>query len=189
MIMTRNTAWRLAMLLITACLTTSAYSQDYYSGKTEIACNGEVYKISFASGDLCVSNKKNHIIDELRYEVGSNPVRYYSYATGMGTPADIDYDKYDEIVRRVFTDEEIEKYSRYGFIIIRYRVDTQTGRTLEVEFVSWYKKGVTGNPYNAIPIEKFYELEKLLKAEMVCSLSDELKKEKQSYGYTTTHLF
>ena len=143
-----------------------ASSQDYYSGKTEIACNGEVYKISCASEGLCLSNKKNHIIDELRYKVGSNPVRYYSYATGMGTP-----------------------YSRYGFIIIRYCVDTQTGRTLEVEFVSWYKKGVTGNPYNAIPIEKFYELEKLLKAEMVCSLSDELKKEKQSHGYTTTDLF
>ncbi len=129
-----------------------ASSQDYYSGKTEIACNGEVYKISCASEGLCLSNKKNHIIDELRYKVGSNPVRYYSYATGMGTPADIDYDKYDEIVRKVFT-------------------------------------GVTGNPYNAIPIEKFYELEKLLKAEMVCSLSDELKKEKQSHGYTTTDLF
>lgn len=166
-----------------------ASSQDYYSRKTEIACNGEVYKISRASKGLCLSNKKNHLIDELRYKVGSNPVRYYSDATGMGTPADIDYDKYDEIVRKVFTDEEIEKYSRYGFIIIRYCVDTQTGRTLEVEFVSWYKKGVTGNPYNAIPIEKFYELEKLLKAEMVCSLSDELKKEKQSYGYATTHLF
>ena len=150
-----------------------ASSQDYYSGKTEIACNGEVYKISRASKGLYLSNKKNHIIDELRYKVGSNPVRYYSYATGMGTPADIDYDKYDEIVRKVFTDEEIEKYSRYGFIIIRYCVDTQTGRTLEVEFVSWYKKGVT----------------KLLKAEMVCSLSDELKKEKQSHGYTTTDLF
>jgi hypothetical protein len=27
----------------------------------------------------------------------------------MGTPAGIDYDKYDEIVRKVFTDEEIEK--------------------------------------------------------------------------------
>ena len=166
-----------------------ASSQDYYSGKTEIACYGEVYKILSASDFLYLSNKKNHLIDELRYKVGSNPVRYYSYATGMGTPADIDYDKYDEIVRKVFTDEEIEKYSRYGFIIIRYCVDTQTGRTLEVEFVSWYKKGVTGNPYNAIPIEKFYELEKLLKAEMVCSLSDELKKEKQSHGYTTTDLF
>jgi hypothetical protein len=112
-----------------------ASSQDYYSGKTEIACYGEVYKISCASKGLCLSNKKNHLIDELRYKVGSNPVRYYSDATGMGTPADIDYDKYDEIVRKVFTDEEIEKYSRYGFIIIRYCVDTQTGRTLEVEFV------------------------------------------------------
>ena len=166
-----------------------ASSQDYYSGKTEIACNGEVYKISCASEGLCLSNKKNHMVDELRYKVGSNPVRYYSYATGMGTPADIDYDKYGEIVRKVFTDEEIEKYSRYGFIIIKYCVDTQTGRTLEVKFITWYKKGVTGNPYNAIPIEKFYELEKLLKAEMVCSLSDELKKEKQSHGYATTHLF
>ena len=129
-----------------------ASSQDYYSGKTEIACYGEVYKILSASDFLDLSNK-------------------------------------NEIVRKVFTDEEIEEYARYGFIIIRYCVDTQTGRTLEVEFVSWYKKGVTGNPYNAIPIEKFYELEKLLKAEMVCSLSDELKKEKQSHGYATTHLF
>ena len=166
-----------------------ASSQDYYSGKTEIACYGEVYKIISASDFLYLSNKKNHLIDELRYKVGSNPVRYYSYATGMGTPADIDYDKYDEIVRKVFTDEEIEKYSRYGFIIIKYCVDTQTGRTLEVKFITWYKKGVTGNPYNAIPIEKFYELEKFLKAEMVCYLSDELKKEKQSHGYATTHLF
>ena len=166
-----------------------ASSQDYYSGKTDIACYGEVYKILSASDFLYLSNKKNHLIDELRYKVGSNPVRYYTYATGMGTPAGIDYDKYDEIVRKVFTDEEIEKYSRYGFIIIKYCVDTQTGRTLEVEFVSWYKKGVTGNPYNAIPIEKFYELEKFLKAEMVCYLSDELRKEKQSHGYATTHLF
>ena len=175
--------------LLTTFFTIAASSQDYYSGKTDIACYGEVYKILSASDFLYLSNKKNHLIDELRYKVGSNPVRYYSDATRMGTPADIDYDKYDEIVRKVFTDEEIEKYSRYGFIIIRYCVDTQTGRTLEVEFVSWYKKGVTGNPYNAIPIEKFYELEKLLKAEMVCSLSDELRKEKQSHGYATTHLF
>ena len=189
MIMTLNATRCLLPLLFATFFTTAASSQDYYSGKTEIACYGEVYKISRASKGLYLSNKKNHLIDELRYKVGSNPVRYYSYATGMGTPADIDYDKYDEIVRKVFTDEEIEKYSRYGFIIIRYCVDTQTGRTLEVEFVSWYKKGVTGNPYNAIPIEKFYELEKFLKAEMVCYLSDELKKEKQSHGYATTHLF
>ena len=189
MIMTLNATRCLLPLLFATFFTTAASSQDYYSGKTEIACNGEVYKISRASKGLYLSNKKNHLIDELRYKVGSNPVRYYSYATGMGTPADIDYDKYGEIVRKVFTDEEIEKYSRHGFIIIRYCVDTQTGRTLEVEFVSWYKKGVTGNPYNAIPIEKFYELEKFLKAEMVCYLSDELKKEKQSHGYATTHLF
>ena len=187
--MTLSATRGLLPFLLTTFFTIAASSQDYYSGKTEIACYGEVYKILSASDFLYLSNKKNHIIDELRYKVGSNPVRYYSYATGMGTPADIDYDKYDEIVRKVFTDEEIEKYSRYGFIIIRYCVDTQTGRTLEVEFVSWYKKGVTGNPYNAIPIEKFYELEKLLKAEMVCSLSDELRKEKQSHGYATTHLF
>ena len=189
MIMTLSATGGLLPFLLTTFFTIAASSQDYYSGKTEIACYGEVYKILSASDFLYLSNKKNHLIDELRYKVGSNPVRYYSDATRMGTPADIDYDKYDEIVRKVFTDEEIEKYSRYGFIIIRYCVDTQTGRTLEVEFVSWYKKGVTGNPYNAIPIEKFYELEKLLKAEMVCSLSDELKKEKQSHGYATTHLF
>ena len=189
MIMTLSATGGLLPFLLTTFFTIAASSQDYYSGKTEIACYGEVYKILSASDFLYLSNKKNHLIDELRYKVGSNPVRYYSDATRMGTPADIDYDKYDEIVRKVFTDEEIEKYSRYGFIIIRYCVDTQTGRTLEVEFVSWYKKGVTGNPYNAIPIEKFYELEKFLKAEMVCSLSDELKKEKQSHGYATTHLF
>ena len=189
MIMTLSATRGLLTFLLTTFFTIAASSQDYYSGKTEIACYGEVYKILSASDFLYLSNKKNHLIDELRYKVGSNPVRYYSYATGMGTPAGIDYDKYDEIVRKVFTDEEIEKYARHGFIIIRYCVDTQTGRTLEVEFVSWYKKGVTGNPYNAIPIEKFYELEKLLKAEMVCSLSDELRKEKQSHGYATTDLF
>ena len=167
--MTLNATRCLLPLLFATFFTTAASSQDYYSGKTEIACYGEVYKISRASKGLYLSNKKNHLIDELRYKVGSNP--------------------YDEIVRKVFTDEEIEKYSRYGFIIIKYCVDTQTGRTLEVKFITWYKKGVTGNPYNAIPIEKFYELEKFLKAEMVCYLSDELKKEKQSHGYATTHLF
>ena len=144
--MTLSATRGLLPFLLTTFFTIAASSQDYYSGKTEIACNGEVYKISRASKGLYLSYKKNHIIDELRYKVGSNPVRYYSYATGMGTPADIDYDKYDEIVRKVFTDEEIEKYSRYGFIIIRYCVDTQTGRTLEVEFRFLVQEGRDWQP-------------------------------------------
>ena len=66
MIMKLSATRGLLPFLLTTFFTIAASSQDYYSGKTEIACNGEVYKISRASKGLYLSNKKNHIIAIVR---------------------------------------------------------------------------------------------------------------------------
>ena len=99
--------------------------------ETEVECNEITYKLSevwYVRYDCFIENKANHMRDQLRYKVGSNPVRYYTEATGMGEFADVDTTSFNSIVRSVFTPEEIRRYTdARGGIYIGFVVDPNSG--------------------------------------------------------------
>lgn len=159
-------------------------------GKSLLRYNDVNYKITHYSfnNDILVENQANCLRNNLRYKVGSNPVVYYSEVTGMGHFADSDYEKFEQIVKLVFSSEEIKKYKEAsGFIYLGYVVDPDSGRILEVRFDFW----IPDNDLTllSIPIEKLWKLESLLKEQLVCHISEALKAEKQSYALAGDTMF
>lgn len=59
-------------------------AQDYWSGVKEVCVGDQIYRVDSGPNIVFVKNTKNHVRNEIRYKVGSDPVRYYSYATGWG---------------------------------------------------------------------------------------------------------
>ncbi|MBQ9310689.1 MAG: hypothetical protein IJ222_07510 [Bacteroidales bacterium] len=134
-----------------------------------------------------IENSSNCIGKEPRYKLGSDPVRYYTWATGMGHSADVDVKTFDSIVADVFTQDEIDRYSKAkGNVYVNFTIDSLTGKILEVRFQITTADMVFAN---LLSMEKIYELEKMFKEKLVCSLSDELKEEKQSYAIAGQNLF
>lgn len=161
----------------------SSFAQDYYSGKTEITCDNLTYNvIDFTKyGNIYIENATNHMRDQLRYKVGSNPVKYYSYAHGMGHFADFDEALLRDIVRVIFTDEEIAKFTACpGIVELKCVVDPDSRRVLEVEYVLLFKED-PAKTVLSIPVEKLAALEVALKDRMIMVFSDKLIEERQSY--------
>ena len=165
-------------------------AQDYYTGKDVLEYKDAKYKITHYSftRDIIVENQANCMRDKLRYKIGSDPVVYYSDATGMGHFADSDSSVFNRIVKEVFSEEEIRRYKEAsGSIYIGYVVNPDNGRILETRFDIW----LPDNDLTllSIPIEKFWKLESLLKKQLVCHISNELKAERQSYTLSGDVLF
>lgn len=165
-------------------------AQDYYTGKDVLVYKDAKYKITHCSftRDIIVENQANCMRDKLRYKIGSDPVVYYSDATGMGHFADSDSSAFNRIVKEVFSEEEIRRYKEAsGSIYIGYVVNPDNGRILETRFDIW----LPDNDLTllSIPIEKFWKLESLLKDQLVCHISNELKAERQSYTLSGDVLF
>ena len=182
----------LKMMLTAMSMITSVFlhGQNYYMGKSLLRYNDVNYKITHYSfnNDILVENQANSLRNNLRYKVGSNPEVYYSEATGMGNFADSDYEKFEQIVKLVFSSEEIKKYKEAsGSICLGYVVDPDSGRILEVRFDFW----IPDNDLTllSIPIEKLWKLESLLKEQLVCHISEALKAEKQSYALAGDTMF
>lgn len=78
----------LKMILTAMSMITSVFlhGQNYYMGKSLLRYNDVYYKITHYSfnNDILVENQANSLRNNLRYKVGSNPLVYYSEATGMG---------------------------------------------------------------------------------------------------------
>ena len=74
-----------------------------------------------------------------------------------------------------------------GRVFLTYVVDPDNGKVLEVSFRVGINNG--DKTLLAIPIEKFYKLEVLIKQRLVCQISDALKAEKQSYALSGDTLF
>ena len=106
----------------------------------------------------------------------------------MGHFADSDSSVFNRIVKEVFSEEEIRRYKEAsGSIYIGYVVNPDNGRILETRFDIW----LPDNDLTllSIPIEKFWKLESLLKKQLVCHISNELKAERQSYTLSGDVLF
>ena len=161
-------------------------AQDYWSGVKEVCVGDQIYRVDSGPNIVFVKNTKNHVRNEIRYKVGSDPVRYYSYATGMGHQADVDYQLLDGIVNRVFTEEERSRYTEAdGFIYIVFAVNSDNGSIYEMEFN--IRRG--DKTILSIPPDKLALLEKTLKEEMICKISDALREERQSYAIAGCPLF
>lgn len=183
----------LRMIFLTILLMLLSFplsAQDYYTGKDVLEYKDAKYKITHYSftRDIIVENQANCMRDKLRYKIGSDPVVYYSDATGMGHFADSDSSVFNRIVKEVFSEEEIRRYKEAsGSIYIGYVVNPDNGRILETRFDIW----LPDNDLTllSIPIEKFWKLESLLKKQLVCHISNELKAERQSYTLSGDVLF
>ena len=178
----------LSLLLLLLCSVSNA--QDYYTGKDALVYKDAKYKITHYSftRDISVENQANCMRDNPRYKIGSDPVVYYSEATGMGHFADSDSAVFNRIVRKVFSEDEIRRYrDASGSIYIAYVVNPENGRVLETRFDIW----LPDNDLSllSIPIKKFRKLESLLKKHLVCHISNELKAERQSYTLSGDVLF
>lgn len=163
-------------------------AQDYYSNVDSLEYAGVKYRVSRYKDDVFIENASNNMRDQLRYKIGSNPVVYYTYATGMGHWAESDSVAFDKIVRKVFSEDEIEVYTDCcGGVFLNYVVDPLNGRILEVRYSIKLRDG--DPTLLSIPIKKFYELEMLIKRHLVCHISEELKAERQSYTLGFNSMF
>ena len=163
-------------------------AQDYWSGVKEVFVGDQIYRVDSGPNIVFVKNTKNHVRNEIRYKVGSDPVRYYSYATGMGHFADVDYLLLKGIVNKVFTEEERSLYTEAdGFLYIVFAVNPEEGSIYEIEF----QLQSVGDDKTILSIspQKLSLLEKTLKEEMICKISDALREERQSYALAGCPLF
>ena len=163
-------------------------AQDYWSGVKEVCVGDQIYRVDSGPNIVFVKNTKNHVRNEIRYKVGSDPVRYYSYATGMGHFADVDYLLLKGIVNKVFTEEERSLYTEVdGFLYIVFAVNPEEGSIYEIEF----QLQSVGDDKTILSIspQKLSLLEKTLKEEMICKISDALREERQSYALAGCPLF
>jgi hypothetical protein len=164
------------------------YTQDYYSGRKEVYGGDQIYRVTGGQKIVSVKNIQNRVRNEIRYKVGSDPVRYYTYATGMGHFADVDYKLLKRIVNKVFTEEECSLYTEAdGFLYIVFAVNPEESSIYEIEF----QLQSVGDDKTILSIspEKLALLEKTLKEEMVCKISDALREERQSYALAGCTLF
>ena len=106
----------------------------------------------------------------------------------MGHMATSDAVQFKKIVRDVFSDDEVNTYAKsQGSVFLTYVVDPDSGKVLEVSFRIGINNG--DKTLLAIPIEKYYKLEVLIKQRLVCHISEALKAEKQSYALSGDTLF
>ncbi len=106
----------------------------------------------------------------------------------MGHFADVDYKLLKRIVNKVFTEEECSLYTEAdGFLYIVFAVNPEEGSIYEIEF----QLQSVGDDKTILSIspEKLALLEKTLKEEMVCKISDALREERQSYALAGCTLF
>lgn len=184
----RRTCFLGICLLLLLLVSPVSNAQDYYSNVGSLEYAGVRYRISHYEDDVFIENAANNMRDHLRYKIGSDPVVYYSYATGMGHLAESDSVAFDKIVRKVFSEDEIKEYTDCrGGVFLTYVVDPVNGRVLEVHFRIKLRDG--DETLLSIPIRKFYELEMLIKQHLVCHISEELKAERQSYTLSGDDLF
>lgn len=178
----------ISILVLISVFSLNTEAQDYYSSKEYVEYNNVRYRVTHYPGSVYVGNTANHMREVPRHKVGSDSTVYYTYASGMGHMATSDAVQFKKIVRDVFSDDEINTYAKsQGSVFLTYVVDPDSGKVLEVSFRIGINNG--DKTLLAIPIEKFYKLEVLIKQRLVCHISEALKAEKQSYALSGDTLF
>ena len=106
----------------------------------------------------------------------------------LPTFADVNDSVFYACVRQVFTEEEIARYRAVpsSSILVKFAVNPETGQVWEVEYDIHFENNRT---FLSIPIDKFHALENALKSHPVCSISEKLRQERQSYAITNCTLF
>lgn len=185
----------LVTAIFVAVVALSASAQNYYTGRTDVySSDGTRYLIKdYSEKDwriksIYIKYEGNYLRDDYRYKLDSTSGEYYSWATGMGTFADVNDSIFYACVRQVFTEEEIARYSAVpsSSILVKFAVNPETGQVWEVEYDITFENDRT---FLSIPIDKFHALENALKSHPVCSISEKLRQERQSYAITNCTLF
>ena len=170
----------LLTVIFVAVVALSASAQNYYTGRTDVySSDGTRYLITDYSEEdwrrksVYIKNESNYLSDDYRYKLDSTSGEYYSWATGMGTFADVN----DSIFYSAVASSSI---------LVKFAVNPETGQVWEVEYDITFENDRT---FLSIPIDKFHALENALKSHPVCSISEKLRQERQSNAITNCDLF
>lgn len=158
-----------------------AYSQDYYSGRESLSVAGYLYRVSSCDIYTDFQNAYNYRRNQNPYRVGSSPVYYYSYANGGLADPILDEPEFNNLIERVFTEDEIRYYTNHtGGIYVCLIMSPTTQKVLEVLFRFHYDRN--DKTILSIPPAKLAHLERLIfETNGLADMSDELRQQNPSY--------
>jgi len=166
--MTLTMKRRLIILLAALPLAAIAlHGQDYYSGKDTVRTSTASYKVIHYDDYISVQNVNN--VRMLSFQYDTKTGELLSMAQTGFPRADPDKAMFAEILKEVFTEEEIARYSQNGNngMGMYFVIEPKTGKTLEVEFE------LNNSPHNhnpillSIPVCKLERLETLMKEKLI----------------------
>jgi hypothetical protein len=158
---------RLNILLFTFLISIySVRAQDYYTGKDTIKTATETFVVKNYGSYFSVQNVKNVKMNAFQYDTKTGKLLSEA-ETGFPT-AQPDKAMFAEILKEVFTEEEIAKYSNDGRngIGLYFVIEPNSGKTLEVEF-EILNIPESNNPIMlSVPVSKLERLELLMKQKL-----------------------
>ncbi|MCQ2135982.1 MAG: hypothetical protein MJY67_03615, partial [Bacteroidales bacterium] len=167
---------RLLALIITALLPLSrAHSQDYYSGRESMSVAGYLYKVTSWDIYTDFQNAYNYRRSQNPYRIGSSPVHFYTYANGGLADPILDEPEFNNLIERVFTEDEIRYYTNHtGGIYVCLIMSPTTQKVLEVLFRFHHDRN--DKTILSIPPAKLAHLERLIfETNGLADMSDELR--------------
>ena len=155
--------------LLTAISAQNSFAQmvDYYSGRDTIKGDEIEYNIIHYDEWFILENVSDSLIHE--------PYRRIDTGETVSLPNGVGVMGYDEkqlnmILQQVFSEEEIKDFTKRGNSInIALMIDPQTGKIIDVGFEVGNQKRYNDPVLYSIPIQKFEQLEILLKQELMIS--------------------
>ena len=145
-------------------------AQDYYTGKDTIKTATETFVVKNYGSYFSVQNVKNVKMNAFQYDTKTGKLLSMA-ETGFPT-AQPDKAMFAEILKEVFTKEEIAKFSNDGRngIGLYFVIEPNSGKTLEVKF-EILNIPESNNPIMlSVPVSKLERLELLMKQKLIWSV-------------------
>ncbi|MCQ2135983.1 MAG: hypothetical protein MJY67_03620 [Bacteroidales bacterium] len=169
------------VIVITLLPLSRAHSQDYYSGRESLSVAGYQYNIETRGYYTKFQNAYNYRLNQNPYRIGSSPVYYYTYANGWLADPILDEAKFNNLIERVFTEDEILYYTNHkGHVGVCLVMNPNNQQVLEVLFRLYYSRN--DKTILSIPPAKLAHLERLIfETNGLADMSDELRQQNPSY--------
>lgn len=142
-------------------------AQDYYTGKDTIKTATETFVVNNYGSYFSVQNVKNVKMNAFQYDTKTG--KPLSMAKTGFPSAQPDKAMFAEILKEVFTKEEIARYSQNGNNGLRmyFVIEPNTGKTLEVKFYLFNLPDNHNPILLSIPVCKLERLEILIKEKLI----------------------
>jgi len=182
----------ISVILLTVLPFISAHGQDLYKGHTTLKGINNEYNVEYIDDVGVVLNNKTNVFPVYPGLEDNSYFLDTKERVLVNPPLDIDRTVFDEILRTVFTQEEMDKYSYEACgnrILFTINIIPQTGKISEV--TSIHLRTITlfrdkKNPILlSIPITKIEELETLIKERIVFDIPQKYR----NVNYLHTYFF